>query len=126
MTPESCASNRPRGCQVQTPDLHALRPSNTLPSLYQPSIPLGPRLCLLSDLTSTPRHFSLPLHRPSSPLHSIFHLTNPPPHLHLAIMGVEKQTIKAGDGVTKPQNGDKVTMEYTGYLQTADGSKGKQ
>ncbi|KAK8197974.1 FK506-binding protein 1 [Phyllosticta capitalensis] len=41
-------------------------------------------------------------------------------------MGVEKQTIKAGDGVTKPQNGDKVTMEYTGYLQTADGSKGKQ
>ncbi|KAK7509650.1 FKBP-type peptidyl-prolyl isomerase-like protein [Phyllosticta citricarpa] len=41
-------------------------------------------------------------------------------------MGVEKQTIKPGDGVTKPQNGDTVTMEYTGYLQDASGAKGKQ
>ncbi|KAK7542017.1 uncharacterized protein J3D65DRAFT_612314 [Phyllosticta citribraziliensis] len=41
-------------------------------------------------------------------------------------MGVEKQTIKPGDGVTKPSVGDTVTMEYTGFLQDPSGNKGKQ
>ena len=40
-------------------------------------------------------------------------------------MGVTKQIIKHGDGVTKPKNGDNVTMEYTGWLEE-NGSKGKQ
>ncbi|KAK5168461.1 FKBP peptidyl-prolyl cis-trans isomerase [Cryomyces antarcticus] len=45
-------------------------------------------------------------------------------------MGVEKKIIKEGDGKTKPQKGDSIVMEYTGYLY--DGSaaskdyKGKQ
>ncbi|KAF2223749.1 putative FK506-binding protein 1 [Elsinoe ampelina] len=31
-------------------------------------------------------------------------------------MGVTKKTIKPGNGVDKPQVGDTVTMEYTGFL----------
>lgn len=31
-------------------------------------------------------------------------------------MGVEKQLIKAGDGQTRAQKGDTITMEYTGTL----------
>jgi len=41
-------------------------------------------------------------------------------------MGVTKSNTTPGDGVTKPKNGDTITMEYTGWLQQADGSKGKQ
>merc|ERR1719158_529987 len=37
-------------------------------------------------------------------------------------MGVEKQVIKAGDGVNFPKNGDKLTMHYTGTL-TEGGKK---
>jgi FK506-binding protein 1 len=40
-------------------------------------------------------------------------------------MGVTKQIIKKGDGKTYPRNGDKVTMEYTGWLEE-NGKKGKQ
>ena len=40
-------------------------------------------------------------------------------------MGVTKQIIKKGDGKTYPQNGDNVTMEYTGWL-SENGNKGKQ
>ena len=36
-------------------------------------------------------------------------------------MGVTKETIKPGDGVTFPQKGDRLTMHYTGTL--ADGGK---
>ncbi|KAM0298514.1 hypothetical protein ACHAPM_008584 [Fusarium culmorum] len=39
-------------------------------------------------------------------------------------MGVEKTIIKEGDGPS-PQVGQKVTMEYTGWLQE-NGTKGKQ
>ncbi|QPC63928.1 hypothetical protein HYE67_006159 [Fusarium culmorum] len=41
-----------------------------------------------------------------------------------ATMGVEKTIIKEGDGPS-PQVGQKVTMEYTGWLQE-NGTKGKQ
>lgn len=43
-------------------------------------------------------------------------------------MGVQKQIITPGDGVTKAKSGDTITMEYTGYLQdtSAPNSKGKQ
>ncbi|KAJ9452892.1 Peptidyl-prolyl cis-trans isomerase [Diplonema papillatum] len=37
-------------------------------------------------------------------------------------MGVQKQTITPGDGVTFPKAGDKLTMHYTGTL-TSNGSK---
>lgn len=37
-------------------------------------------------------------------------------------MGVEVQSLQAGDGTTFPQAGDLVTVHYTGTLQ-ADGSK---
>lgn len=40
-------------------------------------------------------------------------------------MGVTKQIIKQGDGSTRPQKGDNVTMEYTGWLEE-NGKKGKQ
>merc|ERR1712154_310394 len=36
-------------------------------------------------------------------------------------MGVDKQVIKAGDGVNFPKKGDRLTMHYTGTL--TDGSK---
>lgn len=36
-------------------------------------------------------------------------------------MGVEKETIKAGDGESFPKKGDRLTMHYTGTL--ADGGK---
>ncbi|KAF0643897.1 hypothetical protein NXS19_013500 [Fusarium pseudograminearum] len=42
-----------------------------------------------------------------------------------ATMGVEKTIIKEGNGPS-PQNGQKVSMEYTGWLQNADGTKGSQ
>ncbi|KAF2725517.1 peptidyl-prolyl cis-trans isomerase [Polychaeton citri CBS 116435] len=43
-------------------------------------------------------------------------------------MGVTKQQITPGDGVTKPQKGDEITMVYTGNLfdPTAANTKGKQ
>ncbi|EME80149.1 Peptidylprolyl isomerase [Pseudocercospora fijiensis CIRAD86] len=41
-------------------------------------------------------------------------------------MGVTKQLISPGDGATKAKAGDNITMEYTGVLQNADGSRGKQ
>jgi hypothetical protein len=34
-------------------------------------------------------------------------------------MGVTKKVLKQGDGVTRPQQGDEVIMEYTGYLYEA-------
>mmetsp|Transcript_27950 Transcript_27950/g.37777 ORF Transcript_27950/g.37777 Transcript_27950/m.37777 type:complete len:110 (+) Transcript_27950:73-402(+) len=33
-------------------------------------------------------------------------------------MGVEKETLKAGDGVNFPKKGDTVTMHYTGTLSS--------
>lgn len=43
-------------------------------------------------------------------------------------MGVTKQIIKQGNGSDKPKVGDKVTMEYTGWLSdpSAANGKGKQ
>ncbi len=35
-------------------------------------------------------------------------------------MGVEKMILQQGDGVTRPKQGDNVTMEYTGYLYDAN------
>jgi FK506-binding protein 1 len=40
-------------------------------------------------------------------------------------MGVTKTTISEGSGPS-PNKGDQVTMQYTGWLKNADGSKGKQ
>jgi FK506-binding protein 1 len=40
-------------------------------------------------------------------------------------MGVEKTIISEGSGPS-PSVGQKVSMEYTGWLQNEDGSKGKQ
>jgi FK506-binding protein 1 len=40
-------------------------------------------------------------------------------------MGVTKQIIKQGHGADFPKNGDKDTMEYTGWIDE-NGSKGKQ
>nr|Q4HZB8.2 RecName: Full=FK506-binding protein 1; Short=FKBP; AltName: Full=FkbA; AltName: Full=Peptidyl-prolyl cis-trans isomerase; Short=PPIase; AltName: Full=Rapamycin-binding protein [Fusarium graminearum PH-1] len=40
-------------------------------------------------------------------------------------MGVEKTIITQGSGPS-PQVGQKVTMEYTGWLQKEDGTKGDQ
>ncbi|KAF2134073.1 putative FK506-binding protein 1 [Dothidotthia symphoricarpi CBS 119687] len=40
-------------------------------------------------------------------------------------MGVQKTIISEGSGPS-PKRGDRVTMEYTGWLRTADGGKGKQ
>lgn len=42
-------------------------------------------------------------------------------------MGVQKTTISEGNGPS-PQKGDRVTMEYTGWLRTPGqpGEKGKQ
>lgn len=42
-----------------------------------------------------------------------------------ATMGVEKTIITQGSGPS-PQVGQKVTMEYTGWLQKEDGTKGDQ
>lgn len=42
-----------------------------------------------------------------------------------ATMGVEKTIIKEGNGPS-PQVGQTVSMEYTGWLKSEDGSKGKQ
>ena len=42
-----------------------------------------------------------------------------------ATMGVTKTIITEGSGPS-PVKGQKVTMEYTGWLANADGSKGKQ
>lgn len=39
-------------------------------------------------------------------------------------MGVTKTTTQEGTGA-QPQQGQVVTIEYTGYLKNADGSKGK-
>ncbi|KFY44925.1 hypothetical protein V494_01246 [Pseudogymnoascus sp. VKM F-4513 (FW-928)] len=39
-------------------------------------------------------------------------------------MGVTKTTTQEGTGA-QPQKGQTVTIEYTGYLKNADGSKGK-
>ena len=45
-------------------------------------------------------------------------------------MGVNKKTITPGNGVDRPQKGDTVTMEYTGWLYDAslpdNDYKGKQ
>ena len=43
-------------------------------------------------------------------------------------MGVTKQQISPGDGVTKPKPGDNITMEYTGWLQdkSKPNEKGQQ
>lgn len=45
-----------------------------------------------------------------------------------AKMGVQKTIISPGNGQDKPNNGDTITMEYTGnlYDQNAPGGKGKQ
>lgn len=40
-------------------------------------------------------------------------------------MGVQK-TILSEDNGPSPQEGDTVTMEYTGWLKTSTGEKGKQ
>ena len=40
-------------------------------------------------------------------------------------MGVQKTILSEGNGPS-PQKGDKVTMEYTGWLKTSTGDKGKQ
>ncbi|CAN9399283.1 unnamed protein product [Alternaria sp. RS040] len=40
-------------------------------------------------------------------------------------MGVQKTILSEGNGPS-PQKGDKVTMEYTGWLKTSNGDKGKQ
>lgn len=40
-------------------------------------------------------------------------------------MGVTKTLISPGDGVTKPKNGDNITMEYTGWLQDTSAANGK-
>jgi FK506-binding protein 1 len=40
-------------------------------------------------------------------------------------MGVQKTIITEGNGPS-PKTGDVVTMEYTGWLKTADNGKGKQ
>ncbi|KAK1919606.1 FK506 binding protein proline rotamase rapamycin-binding protein [Pyrenophora teres f. teres] len=40
-------------------------------------------------------------------------------------MGVQKTILQEGNGPS-PQKGDQVTMEYTGWLKTADNGKGKQ
>ena len=34
-------------------------------------------------------------------------------------MGVEKKVIRPGNGTDRPKAGDKVAMEYTGYLYDA-------
>jgi FK506-binding protein 1 len=43
---------------------------------------------------------------------------------------VQKQLIKSGDGVHKPQKGDQVTIQYTGWLydasQAANQNRGKE
>ena len=43
---------------------------------------------------------------------------------------LQKQLIKAGDGVHKPQTGDEVTIQYTGWLydasQAANQYRGKE
>ena len=41
------------------------------------------------------------------------------------IMGVQKTIISEGSGPS-PKSGDRVSMEYTGWLRNPDGSKGKQ
>jgi len=43
-------------------------------------------------------------------------------------MGVTKEIIKQGDGSTKAQSGQEVTMEYTGWIfdGSAANKKGKQ
>jgi FK506-binding protein 1 len=43
-------------------------------------------------------------------------------------MGVTKHVIKSGNGVDRPQNGDTVTMEYTGWLfdESKESKKGNQ
>ena len=40
-------------------------------------------------------------------------------------MGVQKTILQEGNGPS-PKNGDRVTMEYTGWLKTASNEKGKQ
>lgn len=35
-------------------------------------------------------------------------------------MGVQKKILKPGNGVDRPQKGDSVTMEYTGWLYDAN------
>ncbi|RMZ74004.1 peptidylprolyl isomerase [Pyrenophora seminiperda CCB06] len=40
-------------------------------------------------------------------------------------MGVEKTILQEGSGAS-PKKGDRVTMEYTGWLKNPDNSKGKQ
>ena len=40
-------------------------------------------------------------------------------------MGFQKTILSEGNGPS-PQKGDKVTMEYTGWLKTSTGDKGKQ
>ncbi|RYN40731.1 hypothetical protein AA0113_g3715 [Alternaria arborescens] len=40
-------------------------------------------------------------------------------------MGVQKTILSEGNGPS-PQEGDTVTMEYTGWLKTSTGEKGKQ
>ena len=40
-------------------------------------------------------------------------------------MGVTKQVIKQGNGTDKPKAGDKVSMEYTGWLSDPSKPNGK-
>ena len=40
-------------------------------------------------------------------------------------MGVQKTILQEGEGPS-PQKGDRVTMEYTGWLKTSSNEKGKQ
>lgn len=74
---------------------------------------------------------------PTSAFCSIHANINPPtytPHLILpsptinCIMGVEKTVIREGNGVDRPRRGERVTMEYTGWLYdtSAPGNKGSK
>ena len=40
-------------------------------------------------------------------------------------MGVTKKLVQPGDGVTKAQKGDTITMEYTGNLYDPNAPEGK-
>jgi FKBP-type peptidyl-prolyl cis-trans isomerase len=86
---------------------------------------------LLALLQTTPHHSSMFSRLSSLPTKRIF--TQSPQTFrqfsHTSFkMGVTKQMISPGDGQTRAQKGDTITMEYTGNLQdtSAPNGKGKQ